>query len=81
MGKNNDCVTRLDAVDAFGSVLKWRSMQIAIRLALSAFLLYFVWRETGAATTTAIGLITIGNEISSYTIKKILESIKLLAGR
>lgn len=56
-------------------------MQVAIRLTLSAVLIYFVWRETGLATATAITLITLGNEASAYAIRSILKSVKLLAGR
>ena len=56
-------------------------MQVTIRLILSAVLIYFVWRETGWATATAISLITIGFEASLYAIRNILKSVKALADR
>jgi multisubunit Na+/H+ antiporter MnhG subunit len=54
-------------------IRKGKNMQVAIRLILTGVLVYFVWRETGWATATAIGLIALGQEFTSYTIKKILE--------
>lgn len=56
-------------------------MQIAIRLILSSVLIYFVWRETGWATATAISLIALSNEASAYAIRNIIKLVKFLAGR
>lgn len=56
-------------------------MQIVTRLILTGILLYFVFKETGWATTTAIGLISVAEEVSGFTIKNILKSLQLLAKR
>ena len=52
-------------------------MQVAIRLVVSVVLIYFVRQETGWATATAIALIMLGSEMSSYAIRNILKSISV----
>lgn len=40
-----------------------------IRFILTIVLIYFVYKETGIATTIAISLICIGIELNTYLIK------------
>lgn len=56
-------------------------MQTTICLILSAILIYFIWQETGWATATAIGLITVGNELQSFMIRNLTTSVKFILGR
>jgi len=52
------------------------SIRLTIRLILSAVLIYFVFKETGWATATAIGLLTLGNELEACIIKQITKQLK-----
>ena len=59
-------------------------MKTAIRLALSVILLYFVYGETGPATTIAMGLMFISAELSAYVqsaTTDAIETIGALYGR
>lgn len=53
---------------------------IVIRLAMSAVLIYFIWQETGWATATAITLITIGSECTSYVVRNLIKCVKNIVG-
>ena len=57
------------------------TMQTTIRMILSAVLIYFIWQETGWATATAIGLITVSNELQSWIIRNLTTSVKFILGR
>ena len=50
-------------------------MITAIRLCLTLIMIYFVWEETGIATTTAIGLIMLNSELVAYSIRRINKAI------
>ncbi len=48
------------------------TMQKTVRIFFTGLLVYFVWRETGWATATAIALISLGQELTSYAIGNII---------
>lgn len=56
-------------------------MQRIVRLILTAVLIYFVWKETGWATATAIALISMAQELSSYALGNIIKAINILKPR
>lgn len=54
---------------------------IGVRMGLSIVLLTLAYKETGPLTTVILALLTIGSELQTLTIRKILEGLKILSSR
>lgn len=51
---------------------------LIVRLILGAILCYFIYHETGWATTLFAALVAIESEVTTATIKNILKIIRVL---